>query len=389
MKVVTILFVHQSAELYGSDKVLLELVRGLKNTRYRAIVAVPYHGPLVHELRAIGVETHVVPLAKVTRATLSLKGLLTLPRNLLKSLGAINNLVGKRTIDLVHSNTLAVLSGAAWARLHKIPHLWHVHELIVSPTVVRKGFPFLLRLFADRVVCNSTMTKNWVLSEQACLADRTITIWNGVERNSPPKQTSAIDFRQRVLGANGEDVIVVLVGRFNRLKGQSVLVDAATRLWNLGIRNVRYVMVGSPPPGQEHFLQRLEERVKRSPARENLMILEFMEDIWQVWDASDVAVVPSTEPESFGLVAIEAMAAQKPVIAAAHGGILDIVEDGVTGLLTTPGDSKALADALLTLIRDPNIRTRMGIAGQKRQRKFFSLDAQRDSTLKCYLSMTQ
>ena len=389
MKVVTILFVHQSAELYGSDKVLLELARGLSNTRYKPIVAVPYDGPLVHELRSIGIETHVVPLAKVSRATLSLKGLLTLPFNLLKSLGAISNLVGGRTVDLVHSNTLAVLSGALWAKFHKVPHLWHVHELIVSPAVVRKGFPFLLRLFANRVVCNSTMTQNWVLSEQPCLTDRTITIWNGVERNSPVKETSTINFRQRVAGATTDDVVVVLVGRFNRLKGQSLLVDAATRLWGQGIRNVRYLMVGSPPPGQEHFLHQLQGRVERSPARENLVILEFMEDIWQVWDACDIAVVPSTEPESFGLVAIEAMAARKPVIAAAHGGILDIVEDGVTGLLTTPGDSNALSDALMTLIRDRNIRTQMGIAGQRRQREFFSLDAQRDSTLKCYLSMTE
>ena len=381
-----VLFIHQAAELYGSDKVLLYLVEGLAGSRYNPIVLLPSDGPLKRELEHANIETHVLPVTKISRATFSLKGILTLPFELIRSVKAINKLLDGRKIHLVHSNTVAVLSGAIWARLHRVPHLWHVHEMIVSPTAVKKGFPFLLRLFSDRVVCNSTMTQNWVISEQHRLAARSEVIWNGLERRSPTNDAASTDFRHRI-GAASHDLVVTLMGRFNRWKGQAVLVDAATLLWDQGIRNIRYVMVGSPPPGQEHFLAQLRHRVEQSPARSHIVLLDFLEDIWPIWDATDIAVVPSTEPEPFGLVAIEAMAAGKPVVAASHGGLLDIVQHGVTGLHSPPGDASKLADALRKLIKDDEARRSMGIAGQQRQQSTFSLRNQIDATIRCYDSI--
>src|SRR3989339_291350 len=108
-----------------------------------------------------------------------------------------------------------------------------------------------------------------------------------------------------------------------------------------------------------------------------------MPNVWAVWDACDLAVVPSTEPESFGMVAIEAMAAGRPVIAAAHGGILDIVEPGITGLLVKPKDEGALADAMERLLGDTELCVKMGQAGQARQAQLFSLDSQVDATVRC------
>jgi glycosyltransferase involved in cell wall biosynthesis len=99
-------------------------------------------------------------------------------------------------------------------------------------------------------------------------------------------------------------------------------------------------------------------------------------DIWPVWRASDIAVVPSTEPEPFGMVAIEAMACGLPVVAAAHGGLLDIVDDGRSGLLFTPRDADALAAALQRLAGDAALRQRLGSAGAQRQAEHFSLAAQ-------------
>jgi len=102
-------------------------------------------------------------------------------------------------------------------------------------------------------------------------------------------------------------------------------------------------------------------------------MMEFQTDIWRIWSASDIAVLPSTEPESFGMVALEAMAAGKPVVAAAHGGPLDIVIDGKTGTLVAPNDAVALADAIATLAQDKTARERMGRAGLQRLDEQFSL----------------
>jgi glycosyltransferase involved in cell wall biosynthesis len=111
-----------------------------------------------------------------------------------------------------------------------------------------------------------------------------------------------------------------------------------------------------------------------------VQFVRFVADIYPVWSASDIAVVPSLEPEPFGMVAIEAMACGLPVLAARHGGLLDIVEDGVTGLFFEPRDARSLAEMLFRLLKDPQLRARMGVAGAQRQRAMFSLQTQIERT---------
>lgn len=383
-----ILFAHQSAEMYGSDKVLLYLLEGLRGSPYHPIVLLPDDGPLKDELLSRGIETHIVPLTKVSRETLSPKGLLTLPRDLSVSLHAIDRVLVGRRVGVVYSNTLAVLAAAVWARRRHVPHLWHVHELIVSPAIVRKGFPWLLRLMADRVVCNSDMTRKWIISEQPRLAARSLTIWNGLGLRPSRNEKAAAMLRQ-YLGLRSDGVLVALVGRINRWKGQGVLVEAASILWDRGWRELSFVMVGGPPPGQEEFLVRLKEKIALSPAAVSMKVTDFTSDVWDVWDACDIAVVPSTEPEPFGMVAIEAMAAEKPVIAAAHGGLLEIVEDGVTGILVQPGDAVVLADSIERLLGAPALREQMGKAGRERQERMFSLETQVKATVQCLDELSQ
>lgn len=385
----TVLFVHQSADLYGSDKVLLDLARGIQSHGFKPLALLPVEGPLLDRLRAAGVETHVLPLARLNRASFSPMGLLRLPGEIIKAVRAMDAILRGRKIDLVHSNTLAVLGGAFWARWHRVPHVWHVHELLVSPAIVRTGFPWLLKLMADRVICNSRMTERWLLDERSGLAPRTEVIWNGIEplQGNNPGDEKIVVFRKDVRCDEQGTLCVAMVGRINRMKGQSLLVDAASILWNEGVRHVVFVMVGSPPHGQGHFLDQLLSRVATSPARERIAVRDFQADIWPVWCGCDIAVVPSAEPESFGLVAIEAMAAGKPLVAAAHGGLLDIVDDGKSGILVPPNDAMALAAALKRLIGDRALREEYGQAGRLRQRELFSLESQLVATVKCYQHM--
>jgi glycosyltransferase involved in cell wall biosynthesis len=384
----TILFVHQSADTYGSDKVLFDLACCVQDHNYYSIVVVPVNGPLVDLLRNKGVEVHVTPVAKLSRSTFSLKGLALLPIDIWKSMRAIDVLLCGRHVDLVHSNTLAVLGGAFWARRNNTPHLWHVHELILFPKLASMALPWLLACLADKVICNSRMTEKWVLSSQPKLSSRTVTVWNGLTRPANQDTYSSIkSFKQEHDLNSSEIVTVALVGRINRMKGQGQLIKAAEILWEQNIRNVRYIIVGSPPHGQEYFLSQLKDLVNRSPVRSSLVLMDFIENIWPVWEACDIAVVPSTEPESFGLVAIEAMSVGKPVVAAGHGGLIDIIDDGRTGILVTPGDPVALANALQLLIGNPLLRRRLGEAGRIKQEAMFSLSNQITNTLDCYESM--
>jgi len=92
--------------------------------------------------------------------------------------------------------------------------------------------------------------------------------------------------------------------------------------------------------------------------------------VMEAWRRCRIALVPSVWAEPFGLVALEAMAAGRPVIASATGGLLDIVVDGETGLLVPPGDLVALRDAMAHLLASPALAQQMGAAGQRRVAEF-------------------
>lgn len=384
-----VLFAHQAAELYGSDKVLLYLLVGLMDSGIRPIVLLPSEGPLVATLRAKGLEVHIVPLVKIARSTFSVKGLLGLPIELVQSLRAISRVVRGRRIAVVYSNTVAVLAAGAWARIHRIPHLWHVHEIVIKPAVARRVFPGILRALSDRIVCNSTKTLQWIVREQPQLRERSRVIWNGQPKR-PPINPAAVRLMRSNLSVPSDDVVVALVGRINKWKGQTVLIDAAGVLWERGIRNVHFLIVGGSAPTADGQLvvDDMRDHIDSSPARELISWMDFTDDIWSVWDMCDIAVVPSIDPEPFGMVAIEAMASFLPVVASSQGGLLEIVDEGVTGMLVQPNSPAALADAIEKLVSNPDLRRRMGRAGERRQSLMFSIETQVAETRNCLLEMS-
>jgi glycosyltransferase involved in cell wall biosynthesis len=381
-----ILFAHQSAEMYGSDKVLLYLVSGMAAHGLNSIVLLPEEGPLLIELQKCGIETQIVPVTKLDRKTLSPKGLLCLLWSLYKSIVGINRAVAGRKIDLVYSNTLAVLGAAVWAVLMRKPHVWHVHELLLSPTVVRKGFPWMVRLLVDKAICNSTMTSNWLLAEQPSLHHRTVVIWSEQGPRPEPNRPATAQVRVQ-LGIAPDDLVLTLVGRINRWKGQALFIEAAHMLRQRGFNNVHFLIVGSAVVGQENLVEDLRHKIAQNSVAAHVHILAFTHDVWSVWDATDIAVVPSTEPEPFGMVAIETMASGKPVVVAAHGGLLDIVEDGVSGLQFEANNAGKFAEAMQRLIRSADLRKQMGLAGKPRQEELFSLHSQLQSTAKLLHAM--
>jgi glycosyltransferase involved in cell wall biosynthesis len=94
----------------------------------------------------------------------------------------------------------------------------------------------------------------------------------------------------------------------------------------------------------------------------------------RLMSALDVVVLSSSAPEPFGRVVIEGMAAGKPVVATAAGGVLDIIEDGLNGLLVPCKDSKAMAEAILQLLSDRGKAERMGLAARQRVAERFTVE---------------
>jgi len=159
------------------------------------------------------------------------------------------------------------------------------------------------------------------------------------------------------LGLPDGAFVAALLGRISDWKGQDVLAAALAdpALADIGAIGL---IAGDPFPGEEHALADLD-RASRSVG-ERLRVLGFRDDVDRILGAADVVVVPSKRPDPLPNSAIEAAAAGVPVVAAAHGGLPEIVRDGETGMLVPPGDSAALAAALRRLADDTALRARMG-----------------------------
>ena len=274
-----ILFFHQSADLYGSDKVLLSLLMGLDKTLYKPIVLLPCHGMLSKALEDAGIEYYVIPLVRAGRQLFTPLGLLRLPFLAWRSIIEVGKVIPSEHIHLVHSNTLAVLSGALWARLNGVPHIWHVHEIIEKPWLVKKCFGWLLRLFADKVVCNSTATLRSYTNDRPEITNKSTVVYNGAVELPQISPEDISSFRNQ-LGIDDETILITLVGRINRLKGQKLLVEAAERIVK-GQHPVKvhFLMVGSPPPNQEWFESDLRSLIDLSPAKAKITLMPFVEQI--------------------------------------------------------------------------------------------------------------
>lgn len=366
-EILRLLVVHSSAELYGSDRSLLDFVRHTA-PNIRVTVALPERGVLVQALEAVGATVIIGEVCKIQRSMFSPLGFFTMTKTMLRSVRFLGTARDNHGFDLVYSNTIAVLGGALSARLWGVPHVWHVREILSSSSVLTPVFRRLVAWLSSSVVCNSGQTLDWIKLKGK--AAKYQVVWNGFD--VPNVEADRLADRAS-LGAGEDDLLFVLVGRINRWKGQKLLVQAFSQLVSNTKLQVKLAIVGSAPAGQEHYETELAAFVAKSGCADRVILVPYRVDIEPIWIAADVVVVPSTEPEPFGRVAIEAMGFGKPVIAAAHGGLVEIVVDGTTGMLVKPSDPLALTNAMLIMLQDAELRKQMGEAGRLRQRDLFSV----------------
>jgi len=295
--------------------------------------------------------------------------LLTLPFRLIRTIRKLNRLIDRSTVAIVHSNTIAVLTGAVWSWWYKKFHIWHVHEMIVQPRFIGKYLALLISVFSDHVVCNSSQTLSLLLSYKKNLSKKSSVVRNGIPDSTLDKPIS--DFRDKY-NIDKDKILIILAGRINRWKGQRLLVDAFNKLNDMLKETATVIMLGDPPPGQNEFLEDLKSHISALRLQGYIKIIPFIKDVNSAWLACNICVVPSTEPEPFGLVAVEAMQWKKPVIAANHGGLSEIVIDDVTGKVFTPCDAIDLSTKLEFLLKNQVKCTEFGLEGRKRFKSEFT-----------------
>jgi glycosyltransferase involved in cell wall biosynthesis len=363
-----VLAIDQSGVLGGAELSLLEIVKALKA---RVQVVLFDDGPFRMALDREGVAVDVLdpgavrdirkqggtpPLAK------AVKGVASLVRA---------TMARARHSNVIYANTQrAMVIGALAGRLTRRPVVWHLRD-IVSPEHFGSRQLAIIKWCAKfglaHVIANSAASAR-AFAELTNFGDKRIdVVFNGI---SGAPFNALRDVPQATLRARlslPQDAF--LVGSFSRLahwKGQHVLLEAMVLN-----PQMHAVLVGAALFGEDAYEAKLREFVVSHGLQERVHFLGFQNDVAACMCAVDVIAHTSITPEPFGRVIVEGMLARRPVVASRAGGVTEIIDDGVNGVMCTPGDAHVLADTLAELRSDQSLRDQLVAHGyQTAVRKF-------------------
>lgn len=358
----------------GAERTTLEVAEAVIAAGGEALIA-SQGGRLERELAALGGELIRLPVASKN------------PFRILANAGALIDLCRRRRIDLIHARSRApAWSALRAARRLSLPFVTTYHGTYAARSVLKRRYNAVMAR-GDRVIANSQFIADHVAAEHGVGPDRLRVIPRGVdlEHFDPDAiTTERTDALRSGWGAQAGDAVILLPGRLTAWKGQGVAIDALAAL----NRSDLILVCAGDAQGRDAYRQSLIARAARAGVR--LHLPGHVEDVPAALAAADIVLTPSIEPEAFGRATAEAMAMGRPVIAAAHGGALEIILPGETGWLSAPGDPAALAAQLAQALKArPDQIARMGAAGRARAAVRFSKTALQTATLRVYRELLE
>lgn len=368
------MFVSHAVGVCGSEQALFALLKGLDRARYDPIVAVPSEGLLKERLSEIGVRTIIcpamiwMPLKQMPFFLFILKYYILLPLRILKFV----HLMQREDVDLVFSNELLLLEGGIAARLLRRPHIYHIHNALLS-TYFRIYLPldfilwFTLKL-ADKMVFVSKKQIQEIFGESP-KEEKLRVITQGFDTQYFSREgRSGNEWRIKEQISN-DSSLVVLIALLTRHKGQEDFIRAS-HIVSRSLPDTTFVMIGKK--SDEEYIKDLSDLVFELKIQDKIIFIDYVEDLASVYHSLDLLVCASWN-ETFGRTIVEAMLAGKPVVSTRCGGPEDIVIDGVTGLLVPVKSPQDLAEAMIKLLRDRELAERMGGEGKKRAEGCYSM----------------
>jgi len=366
---ITVLYFSNERTRGGAEEHLLTLLRGLDRAYFRPLLACPHE--LAEKLRLdIPPDVEIFPLCL---RRLSQAG------SMLRLAGILRD----QQVNILHSHLFyasVFASPIGWACgvpvIVETPHVredwrrgWLKSKFVVDRIVGR---------VVTRYVAVSHANKRYLVEEKGLAKEKIAVIHNGCDlRRFHPRQTPSSNLRQS-LGLGTDDPVLMVIGRLEPQKGHKILFEAVRDI-RREFSSVRLVCVGSGSLRDE-----LLKFVRELGIEDAVRFVGFQTDVAEWLNLADVTVLPSFY-EGLPLVAIESLAAAKPVVATAVDGSAEVVVDGKTGLTVPRGDHLALSEAICRLLREPELRKRMGRQGRQWVCTYFDEREQIRQTQELYL----
>ena len=374
----TILFVDHASALGGAEHSLLWIMAQLQQKGLSLHLACT-DGELSTKAQEIGVDVHILSMPRLRHSSSSL---LHLPKQALE----LARIARSIQADIIHSNTTRAAIYAALAGIlsHR-PHIWHKRDFWLGESVPSQP---RLDAWGKKMICGASskiITNSQATSRHLpCPTTKKVVIYNGIDLSRYDPGVDSDDFRIR-FGISESAPVVGMVGRLRPIKGQEQFLRMAA-LVRAKNPEVHFLIVGGEVfQAEAGYKKELLALVKELHLEEVVTFTGHITDIPQALATMNVFVNPG-EPEAFGLVNIEAMAMQKPVVAFAHGALPEIVTPE-TGILVPPGNVAALADAVAALLAEPQQAAAMGRQGRDRVAQNFTIQQTASKIAEVYHSL--
>ncbi|MCK4236754.1 MAG: glycosyltransferase [Candidatus Krumholzibacteria bacterium] len=340
---INILHVIDSLDVGGAEKVVYFLTTGLDRARYNVIVC--------------SMESERTNFMSERLKTLEYK-VYFLNRHRGFDIGLarrIRKIIGRENIDIVHCHIGGELYG----------HLAAIATDASVLTTIHGEFNYGLKM---RFVLSflNTAKKNYKIAVSRELQSRhrlDDLIYNGIDIHAMKTERTPTDLR---IDMASNEVVVGIIGRLNEIKNHKNFLDASALICRQ-LDNVRFLIVGSGP-----LQQSLEQYAANLGIASKTTFTGHRDDVENVLQLIDISVL-SSDAEGLPVVALESMAAGKPLVSTRVGGMPELIEENETGLLVPPRDPESLSNAIARLITDGGLRERIGRAARARVAERFSL----------------
>jgi glycosyltransferase involved in cell wall biosynthesis len=346
-----------SGDVAGGQLVALKLAECAAAAGHEPLVVSPTDGPALERARAAGIETRVVPLGRTLDVAAA--------RRYARFLRA-------ERADLLHTHTHLAgnVVGRVAGRLARIPVVAHMH-IENAFRSGRAGRALQIALddatarLCGRILAVSAATRD-SLVRQGYPRRRLEVVYNGVD----PARVEPL----RLV----EGPVILHVGRLAPVKGQLVLIRALAL-----VEGAVAVLVGRDLEREGAYQRELEREAERLGVHERVVFAGLRDDVPRLLAGCDLLALPS-RVEGLPLVVLEAMTQARPVVATPVGGIPELVVDGETGVLVPCDDPAPLAEAVRSLLAEPERAARLGAAGRQRVEERFSPEAMCRRVLEVY-----
>jgi glycosyltransferase involved in cell wall biosynthesis len=284
----------------------------------------------------------------------------------------IYKIIRQQRIDLLHANTtVACLQGILAARLASVPIIWHVRDSIRLSMLGT-----LLEAYADHIVTVSAAVRDQVLRK--CLYKVSI-IYNGILLSKPGLPHSGNGFS--CANARRTKADLIMVAQYVPWKNHSILIDAVSRL-KREMPDIKLLFVGAQHDPSREYVQSLLRMTAEASLQENVTFAQHRDDVYELISGSRILVHTALN-EPMGRVIAEALLLRTPVVAFKSGGIPELIDDGVDGILVEPGDLDGLVRAIKMAL-EPEVHNQLVENGYRKAKEMFSIDRQSKKILSIY-----